>query len=113
MVDSKSAEKQYCGDNYSESDRIQYGYQYHDDQGYFRYVGIPKVLNVSDEDYEEICKICPPESIVEKNIEVEKREKELLDKVDSIRRMIKFFVILTIICLVSSLLVILIELFSM
>ena len=97
----------------SEYDRIQYGYQYHDDQGYFRYQGIPKVLNVSDEDYEEICKICPPESIVEKNIEVEKREKELLDKVDSIRRMIKFFVILTIICLVSSLLVILIELFSM
>lgn len=64
-----------------------------DEKGWFKIDGTKFVLPVTDEEYEEICKYCP----------VKKKDRfseELLDKVDSVRKMVKFFVILTVISLI-------------
>ena len=109
LFDESKATKKYSPFNESES--IAYGYRMKDEKGRFRYEwetndGKPAVLDVTDEEYEEICKLCPPVgNIIEDNF-----QKELLDKTDSIRRMVKFFVILTVISMACGLILAIIAL---
>lgn len=39
-----------------------YGYTNQDEKGYFKYKINSKPLAISDEDYEELCKVCPPKN---------------------------------------------------
>ena len=62
LVDNSKTGKKYCSTSVSEAYRKDYGYIYHDENGYFRYDGEPTALDISDEDYEELCKVCPQEN---------------------------------------------------
>ncbi len=62
IVDNSNVTKKYCSKDLLEWQRKEYGYIYHDENGYFRYNENPVALDISDEDYAEICKLCPPES---------------------------------------------------
>jgi hypothetical protein len=97
LIDENLSEKQYAGASTTEGDAKVWGYKHHDSKGYFKIIkGVP--LNVTDEEYEEICKVSPPT----KTIPDDKFQVELLEKTDSIRKMVKFFVILTVISMVCG-----------
>lgn len=76
LVDDADSSKQYCSKDLLEWQRKEYGYIYQDEKGYFKYTGTPKPLNVSDEEYEEICKICPPKE--SEKIEIKEQNSQLL-----------------------------------
>lgn len=97
LIDEKKATKKYSP--FDDADSKPNGYTLHDEKGWFKYVSNDDaVIDVTDEEYEEICKICPP---IE-NIAEDRFQKELLDKTDSIRMMVKFFVVLTVIGMVCG-----------
>ena len=97
LIDENLSEKRYTGPNTSDDDAKFMGYKHHDSKGWFKIIkGVP--LNVTDEEYEEICKVSPPTN----TIPDDKFQVELLEKTDSIRRMLKFFVILTVISMVCG-----------
>ncbi|MBQ9434537.1 MAG: hypothetical protein IJU33_00210 [Bacteroidales bacterium] len=95
LIDSEKSEKQYASANLPAWEREQKGYVNYDENGYYRVVN--QALNVTDEEYAEICKYCPPEKTI-----TDAFEKKMLEQVDILRKMMKFFVILTIISLVIS-----------
>lgn len=97
LVDDST--KQYCSKDLPEWQRNESGYTRHDEKGYFKYVGDPVAIDVSDEEYEEICKICPPKDLISEN----EFQAKLLKKTESIRQMLLFFVILAVIGLVWGL----------
>ncbi len=74
LVDDANSSKQYCPKDFLEWQRKEYGYIYQDEQGYFKYKGNPVAIEVTDEEYEEICKICPPNE-TKKNEKIETIEK--------------------------------------
>ena len=100
----KDAVKKYCANEYSDETAKSYGYIYTDEKGRFKYVGDSKAIEVTDAEYEEICKYCP---VVKKD----GFSEEMLEKVDSIRKMVKFFTILMIISLVLAFLSAIISIF--
>lgn len=94
----ENAVKKYCAKEYSDEDAENYGYVHKDEKGRFKYVGGYKAIEVTDAEYEEICKYCP----VVKNDDF---SKEMLEKVDSIRKMVKFFTILMVISLILAVII--------
>lgn len=60
---------------------------------------ITRALNVTDKEYAEIYKYCPLSQMITK---IPNKKDELLEKIESIRKMIKFFVIITVISLIIS-----------
>lgn len=82
------------------------GYRLKDEKGYFRYATEKKALDITDEEYSLICKYCP-------NLDSEESQNKLfrnavLDKLEVLRKMIKFFMIITIIEIVCGIIVALI-----
>ncbi len=107
LIDENLSEKQYAGPSTSDGDAKYWGYKHHDSKGWFKIIkGVP--LNVTDEEYEEICKVSPPTKTIPDN----KFQAELLEKTDSIRKMVKFFVILTVISMVCGFILALVALFK-
>ena len=104
VEDDNELKKIYCSNNFTEYDRCLRGFRFKDEKGYYKFVGDPKVIEVSDEEYEEICKICPPHIFDAEN-NPDKFQYNLLKKVDSIRKMVLFFMIITVVGLVLSLLI--------
>ena len=100
LVDLNKAEKHYASESLLDWQREEYGYVYKDEHGYYKYVGDPVALSVTDEEYLEICKYCPPEKEISDTF-----EKRMLEKVDILRKMMKFFVIVTAISLAISIIV--------
>jgi hypothetical protein len=97
LLDENLSEKQYAQPTTSEGDAKIWGYRHHDSKGWYKIIkGVP--LDVTDEEYEEICKVSPPTV----TIPDDKFQVELLEKTDSIRKMVKFFVVLTVISMVCG-----------
>ena len=95
LIDFDKSEKKYANPAYSDVQKKDYGYVYHDEKGDFKYVNTVG-LSVTDEEYAEICRYCPPE----KNMTA--FEKQMLEQIDVLRKMMKFFMMVTIIGLVIS-----------
>ncbi|MCR4680415.1 MAG: hypothetical protein K5636_02240 [Bacteroidales bacterium] len=100
----KDAKKEYSP--WRDKDSIEMGYNLKDDKGYYRYTGEKKALDITDEEYSLICKYCP-------NLDSEESQNKLfrnavLDKLEVLRKMIKFFMIITIIEIVCGIIVALI-----
>lgn len=93
---AETGEKKYCTPSYTDADAKNYGYVHSDEKGRFKYVGGNKALDVTDAEYEEICKYCPEPK------KEDDFQGELLYKVDSIRKMVKFFTIITIVSLIIA-----------
>ena len=70
LVDDSGLSKQDCPPNLLDWQRKEYGFIYQDESGYFKYNGNVVPLNISDEDYEEICKVCPPDINKKKTIPI-------------------------------------------
>lgn len=93
LYDFEKCKKVYAPSWYDEQTALASGYINKDENGCFRIDGPKYVLQVSDEEYEEICKYCPV-------IKKDDFSELFLEEVDSIRKMVKFFVIITIISVV-------------
>ena len=96
LYDFEKCNKVYANPSWDKQTAITEGYIYKDEKGYFKIDGSKYVIQVSDEEYGEICKYCP---VIEKN----GFSEVLLDNVGSIRKMVKFFTILAVINLVVGL----------
>lgn len=55
--------KQYCTKDWSDKQREEYGFVNQDEKGFFKYKMKTVDIDISDEEYEEICKYCPPGTI--------------------------------------------------
>jgi len=97
----KDAKKEYSP--WRDKDSIEMGYTLKDDKGYYRYNQSPKALEISDEEYSLICKYCPP--LDSKESQNKQFRKVVLYNLESLRKMIKFFVVLTIIEIVSGIII--------
>jgi len=95
IIDDSLAEKIYLKGSYSE-EYAKYYHFYKDDKGWFKYGKGIKAVQVTDEEYAEICKYSPQQ---DNSIN---HEKEIISQLNSIRQMVKFFLILTIISLVAG-----------
>ncbi len=97
LYDFEKCKKVYVeiDENFANDDTLNAKGYFKDEKGWFKIEGPKYVLSVSDEEYEEICKYCPV-------IKKDGFSEALLDKVDSIRKMVKFFTILMIISLVLA-----------
>lgn len=93
---AETGEKKYCTPSYTDADAKNYGYVHSDEKGRFKYVSGNKAIDVTDAEYEEICKYCPEPK------KEDDFQGELLYKVDSIRKMVKFFTIVTVVLLIIS-----------
>ena len=58
LIDEELAVKSYAHPDLSEKDAKTYGYTHQDSKGLYKIEGV--AMKVSDEEYEEICKLCPP-----------------------------------------------------
>lgn len=88
--------------NLDDSNMLSHGYEKDENGKWFYYdakVQNLKAIDVTDEEYAEICKYCPPLQVASNT---ENKDDELLKQVDSIRKMVKFFTILMIISLVLA-----------
>lgn len=95
LIDLDKTEKRYASENMLDWQREEEGYVNQDEKGYYKFIN-PIALSVTDEEYAEICRYCPPE----KNMTA--FEKQMLEQIDVLRKMMKFFMIVTIIGLVIS-----------
>lgn len=95
LIDDSSAEKIYVQGSFTEENAKYYNY-FKDDKGWYQYGKGIKALQVTDEEYAEICKYSPSED------NSLNHEKEIISQLNSIRQMVKFFLILTIISLVAG-----------
>lgn len=61
LIDEELAVKSYAHPDLSEKDAKKYGYTHQDSKGLYKIEeGVVVAMKVSDEEYEEICKLCPP-----------------------------------------------------
>lgn len=94
-------EKQYTPFR-SEKDAFDFGYTLKDEKGYYR-LAKAKAIDITDEEYEAICQFSPnPSSKERQNIDFCNNVVNTLDK---LRKMIKFFVVLTIIEIICGIIV--------
>lgn len=95
LYDFDKCEKVYVSvdDKFQSEETLNNNGYFKDENGWFTIDGPRYALSVTDEEYEEICKFCPV-------IKKDGFSEMLLEKVDSIRKMVKFFVIITIISVV-------------
>ena len=63
----------YLESNASQWYREQHGYIHRDEKGWFRKEPLP--MDVTDEEYEEICKVCPPKNEKDKNTDIKLEKK--------------------------------------
>ena len=101
LYDLEKCTKSYSASPWkNEEDARNFGYLYKDEKGWFKLIGKRYAISVTDEEYEEICKVCP--------MPVNKKDEfseALLDKIDSIRKMVKFFTILAATSLILAFLI--------
>lgn len=59
LIDEELSEKRYAHPGLSEYVAKEYGYTHQDSKGFYK-IKNGVAMKVSDEEYEEICKLCPP-----------------------------------------------------
>lgn len=87
-----------------DKDSVSMGYILKDEKGYYRIDGPKKALDVTDEEYEAICQFSPNPSSKERHI-IDFCNNVVIT-LDTLRKMIKFFVVLTIIEIICGIIVV-------
>ncbi|MBQ3740382.1 MAG: hypothetical protein II856_04210 [Bacteroidales bacterium] len=87
---------------WADKDSPTMGYMLKDEKGYYRYATEErkKALDITEEEYSLICKYCP--SLDFEESQNKSFRNAVLDKLEIMRKMIKFFVIITIIEIVCG-----------
>ena len=54
--------KVYAPITWSDSESVSYGYNQQDENGWYKMAESPIPIDVTDEEYNELCKVCPPKA---------------------------------------------------